>query len=67
MLELAQKIRSIVGSRSEIVFRPLPADDPRQRKPDINLAKEKLSWEPKVSFDDGLKQTVEYFRKILSD
>ncbi len=67
MLELAQKIRSIVGSRSEIVFRPLPADDPRQRKPDITLAKEKLAWEPKVSFDEGLKQTVEYFRKILSE
>lgn len=67
MLELAQKIRSIVGTKSEIVFRPLPADDPRQRKPDITLAKVKLGWEPKVSFDDGLKQTVEYFRKILSE
>jgi UDP-glucuronate decarboxylase len=67
MLELAQKIRSIVGSRSEIVFRPLPADDPRQRKPDITLAKEKLGWEPKASFDEGLEKTAEYFRKILSE
>jgi len=67
MLELAQKIRSIVGTKSEIVFKPLPADDPRQRKPDITLAKAKLGWEPKVSFDEGLKQTVEYFRKILAE
>lgn len=65
MLGLAEKIKSIVGSRSEIVFRPLPADDPKQRKPDITLAKEKLGWEPKVSFDKGLGQTVDYFRKIL--
>jgi UDP-glucuronate decarboxylase len=49
-----------------VVFRDLPADDPRQRKPDITLARATLDWEPKVSLDDGLKATVEYFRKRLA-
>jgi len=65
MLELAEKVLRIVGSKSRIVHRPLPPDDPRQRQPDITLAKNKLGWEPKVGLDDGLKETVAYFRSIL--
>lgn len=65
MLELAEKVISLVGSKSKIVFRPLPQDDPRQRKPDISLAQSKLGWTPKVSLDDGLKETIAYFRKTL--
>ena len=66
ILELAERIIALVGSRSKLVFRDLPADDPRQRKPDIALAKATLGWEPKVSIDDGLKATVEYFRERLA-
>ena len=66
MLELAEKVLSITGSKSKLVFHPLPQDDPKQRKPDISLAKEKLNWEPKVSLDDGLKETVSYFRHKLA-
>jgi len=66
ILELAERIIALVGSRSKIVFRDLPADDPRQRKPDIALARATLGWEPKVSLDDGLKATVEYFRERLA-
>jgi UDP-glucuronate decarboxylase len=66
MLELAEKVLSIVGSKSRIVYKPLPPDDPRQRKPDITLAKAKLGgWEPRVGLDDGLAETVAYFRAIL--
>ncbi|HMA93293.1 MAG TPA: UDP-glucuronic acid decarboxylase family protein [Polyangiaceae bacterium] len=65
MLELAEKVISFVGSKSKIVFGPLPQDDPRQRKPDISLAQTKLGWTPKVSLDDGLKETIAYFRKTL--
>jgi UDP-glucuronate decarboxylase len=65
MLELAEKVISLVGARSKIVHRPLPADDPRQRKPDISLAKSKLEWAPKVNLDDGLKETIAYFRRTL--
>jgi UDP-glucuronate decarboxylase len=65
MLELAEKVISVVGGTSRIEFRPLPADDPRQRQPDISLAREKLGWEPKVSLADGLKETVAYFRRVL--
>jgi len=66
MLELAQKVISLTGSSSEITFHPLPKDDPCKRKPDISLAKEKLNWEPVVPLDDGLKMTVEFFRKKLN-
>ncbi|MDR1756898.1 MAG: SDR family oxidoreductase [Culturomica sp.] len=67
MLELAAEILRITGSRSKLVYMPLPSDDPRQRQPDITLAKEKLeAWEPKVKLVDGLKQTIEYFDKLLS-
>jgi len=65
MLELAEKVREIIGSKSELVFKPLPSDDPKQRKPDISLAKEKLSWAPTVELEEGLSKTIEYFRKKL--
>jgi UDP-glucuronate decarboxylase len=65
MLELAEKVVRLVGSSSKIVFKPLPQDDPRQRKPDITLAKTKLDWEPKVNLEDGLKETIEYFRREI--
>lgn len=64
--ELAEKIIQLTGSSSRIIFEPLPADDPRQRRPDISLAKEKLGWQPQVSLEDGLKKTVEYFRKYVN-
>jgi len=66
MLVLAEKVINLVGGKSKLVFHPLPSDDPKQRQPDIRLAKEKLAWEPKVTLDDGLRETVNYFRKILN-
>jgi len=65
MLQLAERVIQLVGGHSKLVFRPLPSDDPRQRQPDISLAKEKLGWEPRVSLDDGLRETIAYFRKLL--
>lgn len=62
MLELAKKILELTGSRSKLVFQPLPQDDPRQRCPDIGLAKSKLGWEPKVPLEEGLRETIAYFR-----
>ncbi|MBU4101608.1 MAG: SDR family oxidoreductase [Proteobacteria bacterium] len=67
VLELAKKITELTGSKSKIVFRPLPQDDPLQRQPDISMAKEKLDWQPVIKLDDGLKKTVEYFDKILTN
>jgi len=66
MLELAEKVLQLVGGKSKLTFMPLPADDPKQRKPNIVLAKEKLGWEPKVLLEDGLKETIAYFRKTLN-
>jgi UDP-glucuronate decarboxylase len=66
MLELAEKVLSLVGGKSKLTFYPLPADDPKQRQPDITLAKSKLKWEPKVNLEDGLKETIAYFRKLLN-
>ena len=66
MLALAEKVLRITGGASKIVFLPLPADDPKQRKPDISLAKQKLQWSPKVELEDGLKETISYFKKVLS-
>jgi len=63
--EIAEKIIALTGSKSRIVYRPLPQDDPKQRRPDITLAKEKLSWQPEVKLEDGLKKTIEYFSKII--
>jgi len=65
MLELAEKVRKLTGGSSKLVFKPLPSDDPKQRKPDIALAKEKLSWVPTVELEEGLSKTIEYFRKKL--
>lgn len=65
MLELAENVLRLTGSQSKLTFKPLPTDDPRQRQPDIALAKEKLGWEPKVRLEDGLNETIAYFRKLL--
>jgi UDP-glucuronate decarboxylase len=65
ILELAKKVIELTGSRSRLEFRPLPVDDPRQRQPDISLARTELGWEPKVSLDEGLKKTVEHFDRLL--
>ena len=65
MLELAQKIIMLTNSKSKLTYKELPMDDPKQRQPDITLAKNKLDWEPKVSLDEGLKETIAYFRTIL--
>jgi UDP-glucuronate decarboxylase len=68
MLELAEKVLSLVGSKSKLTFLPLPQDDPRQRQPIIDLARQKLGgWEPKVKLEDGLKETIAYFRKTLAE
>jgi UDP-glucuronate decarboxylase len=65
--ELAEMVISLTGSRSEIVHRPLPQDDPVQRQPDISLAREKLAWEPTVPLKEGLAPTIRYFEKALSE
>lgn len=65
MLELAEHVLRLVGSRSKLTFKPLPMDDPRQRQPNIALARSRLGWEPKVGLNDGLKETVAYFRRTL--
>ena len=66
ILELAEKIIDITNSRSKILHKPLPADDPRQRRPDISLARRELNWEPKIELEDGLRRTISYFGKLLS-
>jgi UDP-glucuronate decarboxylase len=65
MIELAEYVLSLVGSQSKIVFMPLPQDDPKQRQPDISLAKKELDWEPKVGLIEGLKKTITYFKKVI--
>ncbi len=65
ILEFAQRIITLTGSSSKVIFKPLPADDPRQRQPDISLAKEKLGWEPSVDLETGLKKTIEYFTGVV--
>ncbi|HIT55206.1 TPA: SDR family oxidoreductase [Candidatus Galligastranaerophilus intestinigallinarum] len=65
ILDFAKFIIELTGSKSKIVFLPLPSDDPTQRKPDISLAKEKLNWEPSVDVKDGLLKTIEYFKKVI--
>jgi UDP-glucuronate decarboxylase len=62
ILELAQRVVQFTKSKSKLVFEPLPEDDPKQRQPDIRLAKEKLGWSPKVQLDEGLQKTVGYFQ-----
>jgi UDP-glucuronate decarboxylase len=66
ILELAEKVFKITKSRSKIIFKPLPQDDPVRRCPNITRAKEKLGWKPKTNLEEGLKKTVEYFKKVLS-
>ncbi|MCI5208803.1 MAG: SDR family oxidoreductase [Candidatus Electrothrix sp. ATG2] len=65
ILQLAENVIELIGSKSEIIFEALPEDDPQQRQPDISLAKEKLGWEPKVSLREGLVPTIEYFDNFL--
>jgi UDP-glucuronate decarboxylase len=66
MLELAERVLHIVGGKSKLIFLPAPPDDPKQRQPDIALARDCLQWEPKVTLEDGLRETVAYFRSVLS-
>ena len=67
MLELAKKVIELTGSGSKIIYLPLPQDDPTQRKPVIDLAKKELGWEPTIPLEEGLKRTIEYFKKTLVD
>ncbi len=67
ILEIAQKIIDYTGSSSPVVYKPLPADDPIKRQPDISLAKKELGWEPAMSFEEGLEKTVAYFEKVLQN
>ncbi len=64
VLELAERVIRMTGSTSKIVFKPLPTDDPKQRQPDIKLAKEKQGWQPTVELEDGLKRMIEYFKNV---
>ena|ERR1700737_74591 len=66
MLQLATRIRDLSGSASEIVFKPLPEDDPKQRRPDLTRARQVLGWEPTTSLDAGLNKTIAYFRQRLA-
>ena len=65
MLQLAETVLRLTSSSSKLIFKPLPQDDPRQRKPDITLAQDKLAWQPRVALEDGLKETIVYFKKVI--
>ena len=65
ILELANKTIELLNSKSKIVYKPLPEDDPCQRQPKINLAKQRLGWEPKIPLEEGLKKTIDYFKEIV--
>lgn len=65
MLELAEKVIALTGTSSKVIFQPLPEDDPKQRRPDISLANEKLNWSPKIDLEAGLKKTIEYFHRLI--
>ena len=64
--QLAEMVLKMVGSKSKLVMKPLPQDDPRQRQPDITLAKNALGWQPQIELDEGLAKTIDYFRKFLA-
>ena len=66
MLELAELVLQLVGGKSRLEYKPLPADDPRQRQPEIALARDALGWQPRVALEDGLKETIAYFRKLIA-
>jgi UDP-glucuronate decarboxylase len=65
ILELAEKVLQITGSKSKIIFESMPEDDPKQRKPDITQAKSILGWEPKIQLEEGLKNTIAYFKEQI--
>jgi UDP-glucuronate decarboxylase len=65
MKELADNVRELTHSRSELIYRPLPDDDPRQRQPDITQARERLGWQPAVPLREGLTETISYFKSLL--
>jgi UDP-glucuronate decarboxylase len=67
MRELAELVLAETGGTSPMILQPLPADDPKQRRPDISLARAKLGWEPKVALREGLKPTAAYFRELLAN
>jgi UDP-glucuronate decarboxylase len=67
ILELAKKIIKLADSKSNIIYKPLPEDDPKRRKPNIELAKKELKWEPKIQLDEGLKKTINYFERLLNN
>lgn len=67
ILDLANKIIELTESQSDIILKPIPSDDPKQRKPDISLARKKLGWEPKVNLEEGLLKTIQYFKEIVNE
>ena len=67
ILELAEKVIELTGSKSKIIFKDLPEDDPMQRKPDNTLAREKLDWEPKIQLEEGLEKTITFFNQLKSN
>jgi UDP-glucuronate decarboxylase len=65
MIGLAETIKTLTGSKSEFMYKPLPTDDPKQRQPDIRLGKEAMGWEPGITLEEGLKPTIAYFEQLL--
>lgn len=67
IIELADRIIKLTGAKSAIILKPLPQDDPMQRKPDISIAREVLKWEPKIPLQEGLEKTIAYFRSVIEN
>lgn len=67
ILELSRKMIKLTNSKSKIIYKPLPEDDLKQRQPNIELAKKELKWEPKIPFEEGIKKTINYFERLLSN